>query len=623
MFTKEDAQWALRFANRSKDKVKIFAPTIAAQSVLRKANSPPFEYFSKKFYFPKNYAERTTILAKQTYHVTKHFSKHFPHPLEVFGVSLKTILTLRFEYAFFAVIAAYTFYKQIDRTLHPKEYWVPSHLLSKHPLLGHRGENLTATQLIVSHFAPAKKVRYYGDENPHSPIRSLHCVVPVFTPISLLIKIFVFGQRIVSDMLRLVFPLHPSPKDILFYSFGYNLDYYSELLRLTKIHRVLNRMHIICGVQPLEAEWLLIRHQIPFTPMRYFIDSSLKKRIAAESQRIRQYTSSLTKEGFVDAFPKTTPLPLKNALADKAHSIIQSLTHQYILPTAVAAESIKKLRPKLVITTHDPTPSAIPFVFIAQRQNISTLLLLHGVIDKTLMNAWYKSEHIQLWGNWMVKHFPSSRSQLSTRKLYSTGFPHLDSIFREQEKMPDPSYEYLSSKRPLIFTIFLSQYLPDTSIMSKFLNDLFFALKKESLPIQIIARVHREQSSEGFQELANEHGINFALDNDSSLEKLTRNADLILAMDTTAILWPMIFKKPLLYTTPWWGSGTLPIKEFNAAPIPRDAQQLMVMIKELFRQPSRVRKYQEGQREFLKNYVGMTKGDASKKTLELIQRLCP
>lgn len=316
-----------------------------------------------------------------------------------------------------------------------------------------------------------------------------------------------------------------------------------------------------------------------------------------------------------------TSTTLKRALAERALLVVKNLSTQYIPQAAVAELAMKKIQPKLVITTHDPTPSASPFVALAQKNNINTLLLLHGVIDATKMGTWFQSRNIQLWGTWMTKHFPICETYTRSLKLYTTGFPYLDSILQKKESLQESSYEYLASKKPLLFTLLLSQYLPDTFIMSKFLDELFFALKNDHVSVRVVASAHREQSTVGFQELARYHHIPFTLNHHQPLETLVRNADIVLSMDTTAILWPMILKKPLFYTTPWWGSGTLPIAEYHAAYIPKNAQQLMDKLLYFIEAPDRMREYHASQERFLKEYAGVTDGNSSQKTFNLIKSL--
>lgn len=619
-FTKHDALWAVQWERRSKNPVKILAPTIAAQLVLRKENFPHHEYFSEDLHRPCNYARRTVLLAKRTYNTTKVFLERFDDSLAVCGVLLKTILTLRFEYEFYATIAAYDLYKNIERAWHPKEYWVPTHP-SAGATVGNTDATLYSAFAIAHHFAPAERVRHYQSMNSWPGfVNQWRRLTSIVFPITVATKkILVTGEHLLSDIFRSIHPIHLSSRDILFYSFGYNLDYYHELFKIAKTHGFIHRMHIICGKQPLEAEWLLYVRQIPFIPLRHLIDSGIKRKIRAETQKITRRTSSLTTRTLMQWFPQTTPAPLKRALADKALFIIQSLATQYISQAAVAELAINKIRPKLVITTHDPAPSASPFVALAHKHNINTLLLLHGIIDDSQMGAWFQSKNIQLWGEWMMKHFPSCENRTSPPKLHTTGFPYLDHVFLERKRIQKSSYEYLSSKKPLIFTLLLSQYLPDTFIMSKFLDELFFTLKREHVPVRIAARTHREQSTAGFQELARYYNIQFTFNNYHLLETLIHNSDLVLSMDTTAILWPMIQKKPLFYTTPWWGSGTLPIKEYDAAFIPENAQQLVHKIKQFVRTPSLVTEYYENQQHFLREFVGATTGDSSKKTLDLMK----
>ncbi len=619
-FTKNDALWAVRWQRQSKNSVKILAPTIAAQMVLRKENIPPHTYFSEVLHRPHNYAQRTLTLGRRTYNTTRVFLEQFDNSLEICGVPLKTILTLRFEYEFYVTIAAYDLYKNIERTWHPKEYIVPTHQ-SVGDTLGNTDATWFSAFAIAHYFAPAEKVRYYQNEDYLLGIADkLRRLTSFVFPVTVATKkILITGRRRLSDIFRWIYPIHLTPRDILFYSFGYNLDYYHTFFKMARTCGFIDRMHVICGTQPLEAEWLLDFHQIPFTPLRHLIDSSLKRKIRAEAQKISYRISRIKTRTLMQWLPQTNPASLKRALADRAFFVIQSLATRYIPHVAVSELAMNKIRPKLVITTHDPAPSASPFVILANKHNINTLLLLHGVIDDSQMGAWFQSKDIQLWGEWMIKNFPTCKNRTSQPKLHTTGFPCLDNAFHERDTLQKFSYQYLSSKKPLIFTLLLTQYLPDTFVMSKFLDELFFELKREHVSVRIVARTHRGQSTTGFHELAQYYDIQFALNNHQLLETLIRNSDLVLSMDTTAILWPMIEKKPLFYTTPWWGSGTLPIKEYNAAYIPESAQHLIQKIKQYTRIPSLVTEYYENQQLFLKEFAGMATSDSSKRTLDLIR----
>ena len=233
VFTKEEAAWAVQYLkNHPSENIKIFAPTIGSQLILRAANVEPFDYFRPEFHFPPNYKIRLTKYIKQTVRLVEHIKKH-SSSLAICGIPLFNILSVVLESEVLAILYTFDFYQRIEALLSPKQYFAPADL----PRPGYAGTGdpyFTSASLIVNHFAARHKVFFYHTERKTKSIfEKMQWVIDRIFPVRIFFqKIAVFGLRLFE---RRVFP---QKADVLFYSFGYNLDYYYRFYNLLDKKRI-------------------------------------------------------------------------------------------------------------------------------------------------------------------------------------------------------------------------------------------------------------------------------------------------------------------------------------------------------------------------------------------------
>ena len=90
-----------------------------------------------------------------------------------------------------------------------------------------------------------------------------------------------------------------------------------------------------------------------------------------------------------------------------------------------------------------------------------------------------------------------------------------------------------------------------------------------------------------------------------------KKCDIIYSWDTTAILWALIYKKPLFYSSPWGGEGFIPIKQFNVGWVPRNAADFVNYLKEYLQHPEKSKELLAKQTKFFKYTLGVTNGTSS------------
>lgn len=204
-----------------------------------------------------------------------------------------------------------------------------------------------------------------------------------------------------------------------------------------------------------------------------------------------------------------------------------------------AQRLIAQVQPQLVITTHDPGPSALAFVTAAQKQKINTLVLLHG--SPSYVHYFYSDSQL-IWGplmqHWLVRDgLPLTKLKLGGYPIY---FDYLNYFRHHQIRPPQPTIG--------IITTGDGRYEWHQAL---YFFDLFRALSSLT-GYRFLIRTHSMQHLQPVAQLASYFDIKVSLNPPLHLEEFVAQSDIIITQNSTAALIPLIAHKPTVLLDPWF-----------------------------------------------------------------------
>jgi hypothetical protein len=134
-------------------------------------------------------------------------------------------------------------------------------------------------------------------------------------------------------------------------------------------------------------------------------------------------------------------------------------------------------------------------------------------------------------------------------------------------------------------------------------------------------RFHEGFISNDLHPLAKTFSLKYVDRSDQPLDVFIKNSDVHIIWDTTAILWAMIYKKPIIHTSANWSPPILPTQKYRACWNPRNARELVTLVRKFAEQPEIYQELIEGQKKFLKDFCGPLDGKASERLEKLISKL--
>ncbi len=330
-----------------------------------------------------------------------------------------------------------------------------------------------------------------------------------FDLVALLIRHPIVGLR---WLIHLFLPRSFSqiPADILVFSNGLHLASYASLFKSLSQH---TKVHVATSRQDfLDAFYLsqyhLYPHSINFTQVKI------------DQPTLHQLQNQLSKI----SYPKHKYSSIINqCLKQIAASFLPKFFYQY----SQAQKIINQINPSLLITTHDPGPSATAFVMVAKQRQIPTLVLLHGIPS----DGWYFfSDQLLLWGKrtkaFLKQLIPAHKLILGTQPIfydYQQYFLH---------------HHRLSSRIPQI-GIILSRYGLNQSYEITYLRSLISEISKLIPNAHFLIRLHPGQYLDTNLE------VNFSFG--QTIEEFTSSCDIIITQTSTAALIAALSSCPVIY----------------------------------------------------------------------------
>lgn len=618
VYSASEAQWAVDYTClHPQQTVKILPASISAHLVILKNSLEPSSYSFIYRQHRDYYNSQITTFRRQSVRLFKRIKNKLTG-FNILGINQIEVLRLLFEAEFLDVIYAYYLYQTIQKEWDPDKFMFSRSL--KTSLSGWEPAYFSAAALIADFFCPRQKKYYY--DLPHE-----HRIPSQFDFLLNSLK----SPKSIIDMVKIVIwrwwekgktDVPGSPADFLFFSGGANLDYYSNVFSGFNQFKPNPKYVITTDKQSLADELKLRKKKINFTPLENYAHTKMFKMQKDETNKIIAKIDNLyhDKQIFANLFPKNIPLTYRLALMFKLKLVITTYGKKFIGKLLLADAAIKSIKPRLVITTHDPAPSAMPFVLLAKNAGIKTLALQHGFHNLEI-GADYKSDNIAVWSDFFAERF-RKKLHRDGKTIFKTGFPYLDDVFKRTQYLKTQTGKNIPKfHQPIRLGILFTLFQIDSFSTPKFLYDTFTAIAREKMQVEIWIRTHPGQNIKDVIDLANYYKIVCRYNHVATLDEFILQTDVICSWDTTAILWAMIYGKPLFHTTPWWGEGYYPTQKYKAAWMLSSADDFIIKLQRLIADPQRIHAIIPGQKRFLKQVLGVTDGTASYKLSQLIHNL--
>lgn len=613
IFTRSETEFALKYIKKHPaNDIKIIAASLYAKTQLHKNGIDSLVENSLLYKNKPNYYVSDVVpLYQRCTRLYRFVQKRLPE-FKVAGVDLTEVLKILVEPEFLSVLHAYKLYEAIEKTWHPDRYFFSTSLINT--ITGWDPTSFTEAAIIKQFFGdPTGKFYFNATSDKVYNFSSPYLKKLLLSPRLLRRILRAKTQRIISKLNK---KLLPPEIDLLFFSQGHHIYYYRQVFSQILKQKIIS-FSVITGDQSLEHEWLLNEAQIPFTSLDFFLDPLLQNKIDKEYAKLQiKLTQLWSNDASLNKlFPADYPRALKNALFFRLKLVFEKYTKKFVRQILLAQKVIHLIKPRLVMTTHDPGPSALPFVLQAKKLNLKTIVLLHGFHDLNF-GANHKSALIAVWGKLLKQRF-IRKLKKPKEKIVPVGFPLLDPYF---EKKLAPQ-KYANNHSPLRLGILMTVYQVDPFCTPRFVMQLFGKLHKIKLPVEIWLRTHSGQTLDGIKNAAALYNINYKYNPDYSLDKFIQNCDVIYCWDTTAIIWAMLYQKPLFYSTPWWGKGYIPVKDYHAGWEVTGAQEFVNKLKSFTKNSVSFKVLKKGQQRFLRDTLGVTDGTSSAKLTQLIYSL--
>lgn len=611
--TADEAEAGVKYQRtHPEENTVVLAPELAAQRVLIREGLPAFEYFNNSYFHRHLYTISSRRSEQQVYDLTQIILRFFT---QTFPDAKDYLLPLQnwLEMAYLEVLATYDYYTAVEKQWRPNKYIISQKYKDHKTDL--YAPFASQWELLRAFFIPRNKlkilqvtrgVRRFNIQLPFHLLRQ-DCL-----QFDLLATVV---NRIKSRYFKIP-KTYRIPADILIFSGGRNLYTYERLIKLLRPAQL--RLQIITSSQTLPDEVRLRQKQIPFTPLAKFLTPTVVHSTEKYSAKVLAQLLPVTRLKFTQIF-KAFPVVVKAALIKKTDFVVKENLYKIVQQTLLSNKILEIYSPRLLITTHDPGPSAMPFVLSAKKRHIFSLLFMHGWQD-TLMGVNHQSDTIAVWGSYTAKWYQKKLHKKSSN-IFPLGYPLFDDLFMQDKNLRQKKVRHWSPASPLRLGVLMTMHLPNTALMSKFLYELFTVSAKIHLEHRLSLRLHPSQPVEGIKDLAFDFGLSVEINSPVSLDEFVISHDVILSWDTTAMFWAMIYGKPLFYCAPNWGEGITPIKQLGGAWLAYSAEDLFKQIDKLIEFPAKLQELRKSQRNFLKKVIGILDGTSSEKHVQLISKL--
>lgn len=609
------ASWAVNYCRKHKSKnVKILGLSFSAQVCLKENNLSPFNFFSvAKFPEEISFSYHREVNKKSYSAQARRLLDDLIENCEKAKIEYNNypiikILELYFFSSFIDILRAHQAVENMVKKWHPDQYFLPKN--HKSPL----------QKYLESQKSEKRKIIFYEEEkNLYKEIVSkiksdLNFFIERIIP---LIKVV---SKITNLKIKKLFHIRNEKIEIIFHSFGENLSFYNSFFKLINKKKLLSKFLIISNKQTLKTLEKLDLNTLNFQSSNKLVRQRQKLVIENEAKKILRVINKESNKLKNKLWVKR-PKKLKEMLFRSFEEITKNNLEKIIKELYIAEKSLKKLRPKLLITTSDPGPYALSYVYPAEKLGIKTLVLLHGLfvdVEKTKS----KSKYYGVWGSltkkWFVKNINKNPNQ-----LFEIGFPLFDNYFQKNKAFWQENRSTQKIKTPVTIGLILSPltHIPPDPYIGRFLLEIFSQFDKYYKNYQFIIRAHPYHKINDLERIKKPYKLKISDKTYESIECFLKESDIVLSLNTTAILWPLLYGKSLIHTTVFWGKGIFPTDYFKAAWQVDNSQSLFELVEKIRRSKKFAYSKRAGQQRFLNEVLGPLDGKASERLLRLINDL--
>lgn len=322
-------------------------------------------------------------------------------------------------------------------------------------------------------------------------------------------------------------------RTILVFSQGLHLASYHSVFKLLQ-HLPQTRCLILTPPQSISDKLYLAKYQLITKILPSFkVNTSPPPLFIAP-----QIASLLFSQKQTGLFPRQLLSQLINFSLTSTLDRYSPLTSQI----AMATKIVDRYKPSLLITTHDPGPSALSFVLAAKSKHIPTVSLLHGTPSH--VHFFYSDCQI-VWGP-LTRLQLIKKAKISPPRLKLGGYPiYTDyaKFFRHSPRLP---------QKPLTIGVITSGDGQYEWHQAYYFFDLLNTLSKLTIPFRLLVRSHPMQTLSGIRQLAANFRIALELNPPLHLEEFVSRCHIVITQNSTAALVPLIAGKPTIMIDPWF-----------------------------------------------------------------------
>lgn len=611
---KDDAIWAVKYFNSHKnEKIYILSADIGSQLTLVTNHIPNDTLLNLEKKLNNELYKKNINLWQEGLKIYNMIKINFkPLKINFKSVNLFDLIKDNIILVYADIYYSFYLHKKILSKLNPQKIYIPKNNntyininnLSLFTKYAYFLKNYFLKDTIIDTYNSKRNTINIFLNTPVILVR-----LPLFIKF-LLIKLFIRPNQIIKVR----------KKKIIMQTGGIITSYFFKLFNLlgNKFNLYIQLYEI-----PLLQQVLLTKKRISFSNINNLLKS---KKL---SQKIHDQILLIYKKiNLVSEFTKLykqkniNPFIMKIAsLETKYYFKINLLT--IIRRLLLNIELVEKIKPDLIINTHDPGLSGSTLVLPAKRKKIPSVLLLHGIPYGSNFIEYY-SDYLITWGE-VTKNFVIDKLK-RPNKIFTSGFPAFDNYQQQIIKINRNFRPNFTIKKRLKIGLLLTSYWPDDTFQTfqtNFLFDIFFLFSKLNHKIEVNFRQHEGYDQERDQIIALGKYFHVTTFNNPllTLDNFIKNNDIVLSWDTTAILWSMLYQKPLFHTTPFWGKGQIPTSQYQAAWNLNNVTDFKRKLNKLISKPDIYYELLPGQKKFLEDYAGPLDGKSSERLVRLIEKL--
>jgi hypothetical protein len=401
-------------------------------------------------------------------------------------------------------------------------------------------------------------------------------------------------------------PLGLSQARIAIFSNGLHLASYHSLIERLNIH---HSLAVITDPPALLDRFYLAQYRLRVTPVKLKVTHPENTIVAKLRHRLKDLAQ-------VEPPPRSLPpwcpqTAWKALLKEELERISGPWLDNTLAKFTSASRILTRVNPHLLITTHEPGPTATAFWLAAKQRHLHTLVLLHGSPSK---NHIFFSDREFVWGPWLKKYLVLHR--VPAHRLVVGGQP----IFFDYQQF-FKGVGALPAIYPPKIGILISGYGANEPHQLGYFLDLLPDLAKYIPAAEIIIRTHPQQYLDGIEDFSRQIGLNLKVNPAQTVEEFIASCQVVITQTSTAALIAGLSNRPVVYFPafhPLLDQGALwHFRPFFPA---TSANQAAKLVKRLLKR-CLTREESQRQQKFLRHFYGSIDSTLSSQLAATIAKL--